>query len=401
MRASFHWLRTAGKRNGAALKRSVSGAFLVSPVLGAAVIAVLFASAGRPSAEWSGAKTHLLPVADMNARRSGHTATLLPDGRVLLAGGMARNGVFQASAEIFDPGTNRFSPIGKMSEARVSHTATLLDDGRVLLAGGSERPYHHLASAEIFDPATNRFEPMGSLLAPRSGAQAVLLADGRVLIAGGSSGSEWNRVATAELYNPKTGAFTATGSMHLPRMAFAMCMLADGRVLVVGGSIAGRYPHVEITPTAELYDPRTGTFSMTGSMSIPRHKHAAVLLPDGRVLVVGGSDNRDWRGKYDSAELYDPKTGTFVPAGTMHEARFKLLRAVLLLPDGRALIAGGADHPELFDPASLKFVLIGGPEIDGHYFSTATLLKNGNVLLAGGYGENVEPSENQAWILQP
>jgi alkylated DNA repair dioxygenase AlkB len=364
-------------------------------------VALFLLPARRPLLAWPHADGRLSAVAAMHARRSSHTATLLPDGRVLIAGGMLKNGVFLASAEVFDPAARRFAPIGDMPTPRISATATRLADGRVLIAGGSDRPFHHLASAVLFDPATDRFQATGSLLAPRASAQAERLADGRVLIVGGTSDSDWSYVATAELYDPRTGTFSATGNMRLPRSAFAMCELADGRVLVAGGSIAGRYPHVEITKAAELYDPRSGRFETTGSMATPRHKHAAVLLRDGRALVLGGSDDRDWRGKYASAELYDPAKGTFLPVEDMREARFKLTRAVVRLDDGRVLIAGGAGHPELFDPVSLRFELVAGPELDGRYFSTATRLANGQVLLAGGYGEHVEPSENQAWLFQP
>ena len=189
--------------------------------------------------------------------------------------------------------------------------------------------------------------------------------------------------------------------MSLPRVSFTMCALRNGRILVTGGSVAGRYPNAQLTASAEIYDPVTGKFTPAGSMRIPRYKHAAVLLDNGRVLIVGGSDNRDWRGKMDSAEDYDPAAGNFADAGRMSEARFKLTNAIVRLPEGKVLIAGGAGHAEIFDPASLRFNLIAGPEMDGRYFSTATLLSGGRVLLAGGYGENVEPSSNGAWIYMP
>jgi hypothetical protein len=172
-------------------------------------------------------------------------------------------------------------------------------------------------------------------------------------------------------------------------------------VLLTGGSIAGRYPNAQLTSSAEIYDPATGKFTPAGNMRIPRHKHAAVLLDDGRVLIVGGSDNRDWRGKIDSAEIYDPATGKFLDAGRMSAARFKLANAIVRLQNGKVLIAGGAGHAEIFDPASLHFSVVAGPEMDGRYFSTATLLNGGRVLLAGGYGEKVEPSSNGAWIYVP
>ncbi len=347
------------------------------------------------------AKGEIVATGTMETRRSGHTATPLRNGDVLIVGGMVRNGEFVAEAELYDPTTGKFSPAGRMSSSRVGHTATLLPDGKVLIVGGSAQPYHEVAQAEIYDPATKRFEATGSLITARSDAEAVLLRNGKVLIAGGSSGTDWNRLANAELYDPATGKFQATGSMNLPRISFTMCALRDGRILVTGGSVAGRYPNAQLTALAEIYDPATGKFTPAGSMRIPRHKHAAVLLDSGRVLIVGGSDNLDWRGKMDSAEIYDPAAGRFADAGRMSEARFKLTNAIVRLSEGKVLIAGGAGHAEIFDTASLRFNVVAGPEMDGRYFSTATLLSGSRVLIAGGYGENVEPSSKGAWIYVP
>lgn len=343
----------------------------------------------------------IVAVGAMESPRSGHTATRLWDGKVLIVGGMVRNGEFVADAELYDANAGGFFPAGRMTSPRVGHTATLLPDGRVLIAGGSSRPDQNVERAEIYDPAMGRFEATASLLAARSDAEAVLLPGGKVLIAGGTSGSDWDRLASAEIYNPALGKFQTTGSMGAPRVSFTMCELGDGRVLVTGGTVAGRYPNAQVTATAEVYDSNTGRFTSTGSMMVPRHKHAAVLLADGRVLIVGGSDQRDWRGKFDSAEIYDPVTRKFAEAGKMDRARFKLRSAVVRMPDGRVLIGGGAGQVEIFDPISQGFHLVPGPEMDGRYFSTATLLADSRVLITGGYGENVEPSSDHAWIYIP
>lgn len=376
------------------------GAFSVVAATIAAVAAVV-PMCGKKAATSAPAKGEIVAAGTMETRRSGHTATPLGNGNVVIAGGMVRNGEFIAAAELYDPTTGKFSPAGHMASPRVGHTATLVPDGRVLIAGGSAGLYQNVAQAEIYDPSRRRFETTGSLITARSDAQAVLLRNGKVLIAGGSSGADWNRLASAELYDPATGKFQTTGSMNLPRVSFTMCALHDGRILVTGGSVAGRYPNAQLTASAEIYDPVTGKFTPARSMRIPRHKHAAVLLDNGRVLIVGGSDNRDWRGKMDSAEIYDPAAGRFVDAGTMSEPRFKLTNAIVRLPEGKVLIAGGAGHAEIFDPVSQRFTAVAGPEMDGRYFSTATLLSGGRVLLAGGYGENVEPSSNGAWIYMP
>jgi hypothetical protein len=247
-----------------------------------------------------------VPTGPMAAARDGTTATLLPDGRVLVAGGFDREAGYLATAEIYDPATGTFGPTGPLATARWRHTAALLPDGRVLVAGGFAREAGgpaYLATAEIYDPATATFVATGSMATARAGATATVLTDGRVLVAGGTDGSE-NGTATAELYDPTTGTFVATGQMATPREGHTATLLADGRVLLVGG--------LGPLATAEIYDPATGTFSGTGPMTTARNGNTATLLPDGRVLVVGGFDGAAYLA---TAELFDPTAGSFVPAG--------------------------------------------------------------------------------------
>lgn len=348
-------------------------------------------SAGRVSA-----------TGKLGTRRFSQTATLLPNGKVLVTGGMEANGRWVNTAELYNPAAGTFAATGKMEVARACHTATLLQDGQVLIAGGSDGSGLDLASAELYDPARSTFRATGNLTGPRCSAVAIRLNNGKVLLIGGDGAREDERVATAELYDPATGRFTATGSMHLPRATHVAVLLKDGRVLVAGGSSAGRYPAAHIEATAEIYDPATGKFSVTGSMAGPRYKAAAALLPDGRVLVVGGSDNRDWRGQYASAEIYNPASGKFAPASDMNFKRFKLNHSAVALPNGRILIAGGAEHPEIYDPATNRFQPVTGSVGEGRYFSSATLLPDGRVLIAGGYGEDpMAGGVTDAWIYQP
>jgi len=342
------------------------------------------------------------PTASLLVRRFDQTATLLPNGKVLIAGGMEANGVYGASAELYDPQKGTFVAAASMSVARACHTATLLPNGKILLAGGAKGPDEHVSTAELYDPATGRFQPTGSMSGPRCGAIAVLLKSGKVLMIGGEGAHEDERVNSAELYDPATGRFTPTGSMRVARDTHAAVLLKDGRVLVVGGSSAGRYPNNVIEASAEIYDPATGRFATTGSMSTARHKLAAALLPDGRVLVAGGSDNRDWRGQYTSAEIYDPANGRFSNAGDMHFKRFKLMHAMVLLPDGKVLIAGGAEQPEIYDAAARSFQTVDGAVGDSRYFSTATVLADGRVLIAGGYGRDaMAGAVSNAWLYRP
>ena len=344
----------------------------------------------------------ITPTGNLSVRRFSQSATLLPSGKVLIAGGMERNGKYDASAELYDPRTGTFTAIASMSTARAGHAAVLLRNGKVLLAGGSADPDGNLATAELYDPGTGTFHPTGNMTGPRAHAAAVLLNDGKVLLIGGDGAHEDERLSSAEIYDPATGRFTATGSMHVPREMHTAVVMKDGRVLVMGGSSAGNYPHSHIEASAEIYDPATGRFSMTGSMNAARHKLAAALLSDGRVLVVGGSDNRDWRGQYASAELYDPATARFTADGDMSFKRFKLIATAVRLPDGRVLIAGGAERPEIYDPATKSFQTVKGTVGEGRYFSTATLLSDGRVLIAGGYGDDpMAGAVTNAWLYRP
>jgi hypothetical protein len=218
----------------------------------------------------------------------GHTATVLSDGRVLIAGSSG-----DAAAELYDPNTGTFSPTGSMTTGRSYHTATPLSDGRVLIAGG----LGGLVSAELYDLKTGTFSPTGSMTTGRGGHTATLLHDGRVLVAGGDDSTN-QPVASAELYDPKTGTFSPTGSMTNARQEATASQLLDGHVLVAGG-----WGSSGDLASAELYDPKTGTFSPTGSMTNARQDATASLLSDGHVLVAGGHTDS---GGLASAEIYTP-----------------------------------------------------------------------------------------------
>ena len=335
----------------------------------------------------------LSPALKMNAERAAHTATLLPDGKVLIAGGFREEGTSEiaiASAEIFDPVTDTFTPTSDMNEPRTGHTATLLPSGKVLLAGGWNQQ-GRTATAELYDPQLGTFEYTGSLMTPRQGLTASLLNNGQVLIAGGDSARN-NPQLTAELYDPAIETFAPAGNLNTGRFGHTATLLTDGKVLLVGGTSGND----NILASAEVYNPETDQFSPTSDANVIRYKHTAVRLEDGNVLILGGTDQSDWSGKYDSAEIYESRTGSFVQISDMNQERFKLADAAVLLSDGNVLVGGGNRQIEIFDSKSQTFIPDGTLD-DDYYFSVLTMLKDGQVLITGGYNGNILPSD-KAWL---
>jgi N-acetylneuraminic acid mutarotase len=330
----------------------------------------------------------------VEAYRIGHTATLLPDGRVLAAGGsqgFSELSTF-ASAELYDPHTGRWTDTAAMAQVRWRHTATLLPDGKVLVVGGAQedRGTVYWASAEVYDPANSRWEPTGQMEVPRASHTATLLPNGLVLVSGGLN--QDGLLSSAELYDPDSGSWSATGDMHSARAGHTATLLANGRVLVAG-STAGKG---DVVASAELYDPDTGTWSTTSGMAVARVNATATLLPDGRVLIVGGSfGGNSFFNAIASAELYDPASGVWSTAASMRAAR--QYHTATLLTDGTVLVAGGFGSAEMlasaefYDPADDTWSVIGDMH-DARASHSATLLSNGNVLVAGGTAEQYGPA---------
>jgi len=314
------------------------------------------------------------------------SATLLTNGQVLIVGGNHRGVPGIAQAELYNPATGTFSPTGSLNTGRYSHSATLLANGKVLIAGGRGSS-GSLASAEVYDPATGMFTVTGSLSCA-CGYAATLLPSGKVLFSSGFNGT--NAVTTAELYNPATGTFSLTGSLKVARAGSSSTLLTNGNVLVAGGvfytgTSPNQVPHY--LASAELYNPATGTFSLTGSLNTARSSQTATVLNNGNVLLAAGQNDGANAGYLGSAELYNPASGKFTVTGSLNTAR--ILHTAHLLASGKVLIVAGNHFgsiasAELYDPASGTFsnaASLNTPR-QGH---ASALLTNGQVLAAGGY----------------
>jgi hypothetical protein len=334
------------------------------------------------------------PTGDVSGPRWGGTAVLLEDGKVLVFGG--NSGPWPPDAELYDPGTGTWTATGPMITPRMQFAATRLLDGRVLVVGG-QGDNGALASAELYDPSAGTWAAAGTLHTAREyGTTATLLPDGRVLIAGGSSQNA--PMASSEMYDPRTGSWTRTGSMGTKRAGATATLLANGKVLVAGGGglVPGETFGWATLASAELYDPASGIWTATGTMTVPRVDQTAVLLPDGRALVLGRIDAG--AAGAGTAEVYDPGSGTWT--ATAPPSSLKDGFSATVLRDGRVLVAGGVPRPrgvgntlvvcdpasasaQLYDPRTGTWIAA-SDMIQGRYGHTATLLPDGNVLVAGG-----------------
>jgi uncharacterized protein (TIGR03437 family) len=363
----------------------------------------------------------------LNVARFAHSATLLNDGRVLIAGGRDSANRELKSAEIYDPATGRSTTVGDLNEARSDHHAVALKDGRVLVINKQ--------SAETFNPATGQWTLTGPTTLQNSSTSGsydrgsvTLLANGKVLVTGGQSGILTFARNGAELFDPATGNWTATGGMNFGRSDHSTTLLPNGKVLAAGGINRQEQPAV-----TELYDPETGQWTRTGSLRVPRYRHFAAYLPNGRVLVAGGTADLSLTSftlTSRTAELYDLATGVwgfaeasssshlitrgqvaqlsdgrvlFVASGEVYDfntgrwtfiaSQFAGSATLTALPNGKALLTGGRnDRPlrlvQLFDPALRPVQISGQWSLTSSYGAgldhASTALADGKVLVTGG-----------------
>ncbi|MEO6154811.1 MAG: kelch repeat-containing protein [Thermomonas sp.] len=328
--------------------------------------------------------------------RAAHSASLLRDGRVLLAGGCHTNGCeegISGDALLFDPRMKTFTSTGSLVQPRVGHRALRLRNDQVVLIGGWTAD-DASDVVEAYDPTSGRFVRQGKLLHARDGFSATPLADGNILVAGGYSGA-MRRLASVEVYDPRTGKSHDAGAMSTPRMSHTATLLADGRVLIAGGSSARGI----LLDSIELFDPATGRFMPAGHLQKARHKHAALRVGND-VLLIGGAGVDEASQQYRDSERWSARDASTRPGPAMQDGRYKFLDAVVRLRDGRFLVAGSGRIPELLDSRAARFTSGDGSLGTDLSFTTATPLLDGSVLIAGGYGPDIHPSRS-AWLYQP
>jgi hypothetical protein len=300
---------------------------------------------------------------DTNPRSGLGTRTLLPSGKVLVAGGGSRGsgvGIYSISSsnrsDLYDPVANSWSVGSSLGTARYDQTATLLRSGKVLIVGGRGGPAP-LRSAELYDPTSNTWGAAAFPWESRSEHTATLLNSGKVLIVGGfisyPGGPDFS--ASSELYDPASDSWSQTANMRLARWYHTATLLPSGKVLVAGGA------HVDALASAELYDPDSNTWSDAANLNFARLQHTATLLGNGKVLVAGGAQNIGdpfFSGPaVSSAELYDSSTDTWSAVGNLGTARTR--HAATLLNSGEVLVVGGVDahnivvRAERFQPEAI------------------------------------------------
>lgn len=348
---------------------------------------VLAGGSGSAPVERQAAVGRWAALPDVPGIRGTTTAVVLRDGSVLVAGGGV-GAVPLSTAQLYDPDTGRWSSTGQLQQARRGHAAVRLADGRVLVAGGIAGD-RVLASAEIYDPRTGQWTRTEPMADARLGLTLTALNDGTVLATGGTPGAGrgLEPLATAEIYDPSTGTWTGTGTMTARRFDHTATLLPDGRVLLAGGLAASGAPQA----SAEIYDPAAGAFVYAGRMDDGRSNHSASLLPDGAVLVAGGLGGPDGTVTIASAEIFRPDEDGWSPVAPLSRSREGA--SATTLGDGRVLVAGGQTvhgsvrtalaGAAVFDPGSATWRAAGSMQCPRSEHS-AVRLTDGSVLVLAG-----------------
>ncbi len=314
----------------------------------------------------------------MKAARYSHSATQLPNGKVLVAGGRTVNISTLSSAELYNPATGTWTMTGSMLTGRLLHAATLLPNGKVIVVGGINKSGADTSNPELYDPISGKWTKSGAVPNAASGTnfRTVLLSDSKLL-------AIWvvpNPLRSkAALYDSANNTWTATGAMLATVYSPTLTLLPSGEVLAAGGAVTGSIS----SSNAELYDPATGLWTKTGSLNAGRFYHATIVLPDGKVLTAGGSQNTST--SLSTSEIYNPEVGTWSPAAALPlELTFS---NAVMLSNGRILFSclyNEIDGLILYNPITDLFDHTQADCIKPRLINTITLLPNGKVLIAGG-----------------
>ena len=346
------------------------GKVLVAGGADAASVALAAAARFDPATgEW--AATGALQTA-----RRRHSVTRLDDGKVLVAGGTSAGTQFPppglASAELYDPDSGTWTATGQLQTARWGHSAALLADGTVLVAGGtavrSGQSVTALRSAERYDPADGTWTEAAPMVDARTGHVAVVLDNGQILVIGGSipvGRTDEAALAFCELYDPDTDGWTPTGSLLVPRSRHQAVLVSATSVLVTGGSAPGVTGDGTFDPfarsTAEVYRQSTGAWTAAADMPAGRGHHRAVPLGAGKALVTGGTDSLHNDVGFASALVYDSGDDEWTPVAGLATGRWGF--AATALDDDRVLVAGGVARSGLAAAGSDTVELTASTEI--------------------------------------
>ncbi len=333
-------------------------------------------------------------IGSMIHSRVNHSATLLPDGRVLVVGGMDEGFNPLRTSEVFDPKTNLWTTADEMREARTEHSATLLEDGRVIVTGGMNEKLKIIGTTEIFDAETGKWSEFEGMRTVRRGHFTLPLPDGRVAVVGGvgqtlgglgilANISAVGALLSTEVYDPKTDTWSQADDMREGHTGGLAVVLKDGRVLVAGG-----YNQAEALASSEVFDPNLGEWMRTASMARKTFANTATVLFDGTVLFTGGFGmSRTKGGITPGSEVFDPKSNEWRKApDTVHG---RMGHTSTLLPDGRVITIGGstaegpANTAEYMEPETWLWSEITPMSVERSQH-TATLLTDGRILVAGG-----------------
>lgn len=372
---------------------------------GACALVVCLAASGA----W--AQGRVAPAGSLALARTHHTATVLKDGRVLVIGGRGVDGLSTLpSVEVYEPKSGKWKPGPPMTVGRSHHAATLLADGRVLVTGGTTHEasddghrFVALASAEVFDPKTNRWTAVPDMAEARNGHTATLLDDGTVLVVGGAR-EQRTHLASVERFDPKTNSWTPAKPLATPRWLHAAVHLADDSVVVVGGrsnqAQGGKGPGVSLA-TVERFEPKTGAWTTVAPMSEERQRAGIAVLADGETVVAVGGQTATSSTNY--AETWTPGGADWVPLEN-HLSMSLSGHTATKLPNGDLLVVGG-EPPNAVDTAraqrwvaATKQWCLAGQLAAARKLHSASLLPDGSVLVVGGTSSGVPEKSVERWF---